>query len=64
MPDRINRRTVLAALSAVAGSAGQVPAPAAEDPLQKAYAEVKETSAKLRQIDIPMNLEPAFTFHV
>ena len=41
------------------------PAPAAATPeakLQKAYADVHDTSVKLSQIVVPMNVEPAFTF--
>jgi len=41
------------------------PAPAAATPeakLQKAYADVHDTSVKLSQIVVPANIEPAFTF--
>jgi hypothetical protein len=41
------------------------PAPAQATPeakLQKAYADVHDTSVRLSQIEVPMNLEPAFTF--
>jgi hypothetical protein len=41
------------------------PAPVSATPeakLQKAYADVHDTSVKLSQIVVPMNVEPAFTF--
>ncbi|HEX4773554.1 MAG TPA: hypothetical protein VH351_22170 [Bryobacteraceae bacterium] len=37
-------------------------APPIADKLQKAYAEVQESGMKLRQIDVPMALDPAFVF--
>lgn len=45
-----------------------VPAPAPpaatpEQKLQDAYASVKKTSDRLAQIEIPMDVEPAFAFH-
>ena len=42
------------------------PAPTAATPeqkLQKAYADVHETSERLAKIEIPMDVEPSFTFH-
>ena len=42
-----------------------VPAPAQSTPeakLQKAYADVHDVSVRLSQIDVPMNIEPAFVF--
>lgn len=42
-----------------------MPAPATATPeakLQKAYADVHDTSVKLSQIVVPANIEPAFTF--
>ena len=44
-----------------------VPAPAPpsatpEQKLQKAYADVRETSQRLAKIEVPMNVEPAFAF--
>lgn len=44
--------------SAVASAAPPTP----EDPLQKALSDVSQTSAKLRAMQIPMNVEPAFRF--
>lgn len=40
------------------------PAPPAtpEARLQKAYADVHDTSVRLSQIEVPMNVEPAFAF--
>lgn len=43
------------------------PAPAAaaatpEQKLQKAYAEIRETSQRLAKIEVPMDVEPAFAF--
>ena len=41
------------------------PAPASATPeqkLQKAYADVRETSDKLSKIEVPMDVEPAFAF--
>ena len=41
------------------------PAPAQAPPeakLQKAYADVHDVSVRLSQIDVPMNIEPAFVF--
>ena len=43
-------------------SAAQPPA-TPEQRLQKATAEVHQASDRLAQIDLPMNIEPAFTFH-
>lgn len=43
----------------------QQPAPAAAaatDPLQKAQDHVREVSERLRKIEVPMDLEPAFAF--
>jgi hypothetical protein len=43
------------------------PAPAFATPeqkLQKAFADVHEVSVKLAEIEVPMNIEPAFTFRV
>ena len=39
----------------------QTPAPT-EDKLQKAYAEVRDNGLRLRQIAVPIELEPAFVF--
>jgi len=59
----------LAATVAAAPLAGQstsrVPpqaAPAPEDKLQKAYADVRQLSDTLAKIEVPMNVEPAFAF--
>lgn len=41
------------------------PAPAASTPeqkLQKAYADIRETSERLAKIEVPMDIEPAFSF--
>ena len=40
------------------------PAPSAtpEARLQKAYSDVHDTSVRLSQIEVPMNIEPAFAF--
>jgi len=41
------------------------PAPASATPeqkLQKAYADIRETSARLSKIEVPMDVEPAFAF--
>jgi hypothetical protein len=47
---------------------GVPPPPAAaltpEQKLQKAYANVHQASVRLSQIEIPMDVEPAFTFRV
>ena len=40
-------------------------APAAATPeqkLQKAYADIRETSQRLAKIEVPMDVEPAFSF--
>jgi len=34
-----------------------------EQKLQKAYSDVKKLSDRLAQIEIPMDVEPAFAFH-
>jgi hypothetical protein len=42
-----------------------VPAPPAATPeakLQKAYADVREVSIRLSQLEVPMAVEPAFAF--
>jgi hypothetical protein len=41
------------------------PAPVATTPeqkLQKAYADIRETSQRLAKIEVPMDVEPAFSF--
>ena len=41
------------------------PAPAAstaEQKLQKAYADIREASERLAKIEVPMDVEPAFSF--
>ena len=41
------------------------PAPATATPaqrMQKAMADVKEVSDRLQQLEVPMNIEPAFAF--
>lgn len=39
------------------------PSGSVQDDLQKALAAVKQVSAQLAGIAVPMDLEPAFTFH-
>jgi len=42
-----------------------VPAPPATTPeakLQKAYADVREVSTRLAQLEVPIDVEPAFAF--
>jgi len=38
------------------------PAATPEQKLQKAYADVHQVSERLSQIEVPMNVEPAFAF--
>lgn len=61
----VTRRDLVAALAvlplASVRSTAQAPAPVA-DKLQKAYANVRDSGTKLRQIDVPIALEPAFVF--
>lgn len=33
-----------------------------EQQLQKAYADIREVSGRLSKIEVPMNVEPAFSF--
>ncbi len=40
------------------------PAATPEQKLQKAYSDVKKLSDRLSQIEVPMDVEPAFAFHV
>jgi outer membrane lipoprotein-sorting protein len=61
----VTRRALIVALAvsplAAAPAAAQAPTdPAAK--LQKAYSDVRENSARLTQISVPMNLEPAAVF--
>lgn len=46
----------------VGAPAAAQPADTPEQKLQKAYADIRSTSARLAQIEVPMNLEPAFSF--
>ena len=77
MPSRPTRRQCAAALLALAPVAAQVTNPARppagqpkppnppatpEARMQKAFADVREVSARLAQIEVPMNVEPAFSF--
>ncbi len=38
------------------------PAATPEQRLQKAYADIRQISDRLRNIEVPMNVEPAFAF--
>ena len=45
------------------GAPAAAPAPdTPEQKLQKAYADIRATSDRLAQIEVPMNTEPAFSF--
>jgi hypothetical protein len=61
----VTRRDLIVALTlsplAAVSSAAELPANA-DAQLQKAYANIRETSTRLAQIAAPMNLEPAFVF--
>jgi hypothetical protein len=67
---RFTRRE-FAALAAVAPLAAQsvsqtpqtAPVPPPDAELQQAVANVRNTSKQLSQIEVPMALEPAFSFH-
>jgi hypothetical protein len=66
MAKAISRRTALAGLSlgVASAAAAQTPATPAEEKQQKADADLKETKDKLAQLKVPIDLEPAVTFHV
>jgi hypothetical protein len=77
IPHRFSRRTWAALITAaplVAQVTSSVPpqgTPAAAAPsstpeakMQKAYAEVRGVSERLAQIEVPMDVEPAFSFKV
>jgi hypothetical protein len=61
----VTRRDLVAALAvlplASMPAAAQAPAPVT-DKLQKANADVRDSGMKLRQIDVPIALDPAFVF--
>ena len=44
-------------------SAAAPPSATPEQTLQKAYADVHDVSVRLSQIEVPMDVEPAFAFH-
>ena len=53
------------ATSKIPPQGSPTPAPASATPeqkLQKAYADVRQTSERLAKIEVPMDLEPAFAF--
>jgi hypothetical protein len=52
----LNEQTVQLAPAAAQAAAGEA------NPLQKAHDQVRQTSEKLRAIDVAMDVEPAFTF--
>jgi len=62
MPDRISRRTAIAAVSGIAVAPAETESPS--DKVQKAVADIKRNSDRLGQMKIPMDLEPATNFHV
>lgn len=65
MARAITRRETLAALTAAPALAQtQEPPPSAPSKLDQAIADIHKTSDTLRAIAIPMDLEPAITFHV
>jgi hypothetical protein len=78
MPSRLTRREWTALLG-VAPLAAQVTSPSTppagspappkppaspQERLAKAYAGVRDASNRLAKIEVPMDLEPAFSFHV
>ncbi len=59
----LTRRELAGALAAAAAAAAQTPADTREQ-LEKAAAErVRGISERLAKYDVPMTLEPAFSFH-
>jgi hypothetical protein len=76
MSSLLTRRQLAALLSAVPVAAQvattppigapQPPKPSAtpEQRLQKAFSDVRDVSHRLSQIEVPMDLEPAFSFRV
>ncbi len=66
---KMTRRQIAVALVAVPAlaqtppqSTSTGPAPQPVNSLEKAQGDVREVSERLRKIEIPMDLEPAFTF--
>jgi hypothetical protein len=66
---KMTRRQIAMALTAVPALAQTTPPSTATGPapqpvssLEKAQGDVREVSERLRKIEIPMDLEPAFTF--
>lgn len=65
MDRHITRRKAAAALfggTPVLAGAAQQAAKAESDPLEQARKDVQETSAKLAEFQLEMNVEPAFVF--
>lgn len=58
----LTRRQWAALLGAAPLLAQTPPPPAPEAKLEKANADVRETSQRLAEIEVPMDLEPAFRF--
>jgi hypothetical protein len=61
---QVTRRDLVAGLAAVplASATNAQPPSLPQDKLQKAYADVQEIGLKLRQVSVPIALEPAFVF--